>query len=245
MLQQTFSFWRRLVGAAHAPSIESDTTCATQDDRRLWVRYPADTPATVQLSQDGGPERVAARVRDISLGGANLSVDRPLRVGQLLTLELPTHGDEVEFVLACVVRSAPEGEGRWSLGCVFSRELSHADLKRLAAEPTTPADDDDQRTWKRYDCALQAFYQKVGDPEAPQREAEVLNISSSGIGLVLTEAVEPGSLLHLDLVGKGGQPARSILACVVHSNRRAAGELAVGCNFIRELAEDELRALLA
>jgi hypothetical protein len=37
---------------------------------------------------------------------------------------------------------------------------------------------------------------------------------------------------------------RSILACIVHTTVRAGGELAAGCNFIRELGEEELNALL-
>src|SRR5687768_3165481 len=103
MLSSTFSFWRRLVGKAPAPAPEP-----SQADRRLWVRYPADLTTKVQLAAGAVLEnRVSAKVRDISLGGANLLVDRRFETGQLLSLELPHVNDDTHTVLACVVRSIP------------------------------------------------------------------------------------------------------------------------------------------
>src|SRR5947209_5575524 len=90
---------------------------------------------------------------------------------------------------------------------------------------------EDRRLWVRYECAVRATYQRIGDESEQSRDARVLNISATGVGMLLTETVEPGSLLHLTLHGKQGQPVRTILACVVHSTLRAGGELAVGCNF--------------
>jgi hypothetical protein len=126
---------------------------------------------------------------------------------------------------------------------VFSRELSADDLERFGATKTK-ATGDDKRTHVRFESSVRATYQRVGDPAPESRDAQVLNISATGVGLMLTEGTSPGSLLHLTLHGKQGQPMRSILACVVHSTERASGEVAVGCNFIRELGEDELHALL-
>ena len=241
MFERTASLWRRLVGANPGQQTSGGTATAVHEDRRLWCRYKSDSEATLQLGSD---DRVSARVRDISLGGANLVVNRPVSSGQMLTLELPSaNGQELQVVLACVVRVVPTGEGEWSVGCVFSRELSPEDLDRLGAEPKK-GDAADQRTWVRYPCNLEAVYQPVGADEAKPRPAEVLNVSASGVGLLLREPVEAGTLLQLDLVGRQGTVTRSILACVVHSTRQSDGALAVGCNFIRELAEEELRSLL-
>src|SRR5262249_8344078 len=119
MFGPTFSFWRRLV--SKTPPSNMDTSA----ERRVWVRYPADVLANVQPAQNAELEnRVCARVRDISLGGANLLVDRPFEAGQMLTLELPERdAHDKQTVLACVVRAVPESDGQWALGCVFSREL--------------------------------------------------------------------------------------------------------------------------
>jgi head-tail adaptor len=241
MFERTFSFWQRLIGKTH-PDAEGGGT-AVQEDRRLWVRYEANLEARVQLSQQSRAERVGARVRNISVGGASLVTDRPFQAGQILSLELPSTGDEQQVVLACVVRVAPLVDAAWSLGCVFARELSAQDLEKVGAQKAKPADDD-QRTWVRYDCTSTATYQRIGEENGHTHTAKVLNISASGVGLILQEPAEPGCLISLNLQGKQGAPVRSILACVVHTTVRAGGEMAVGCNFIRELGEDELNALL-
>jgi c-di-GMP-binding flagellar brake protein YcgR len=241
MFERTFSFWRRLIGKAEQPTAVGGTAVA--EDRRLWMRYEADLDAHVQLAQESHAERVSARVRDISLGGINLITDRVFQAGQILSIELPGPDDEQQVVLACVVRVAVQRDGAWSLGCVFSRELTVQDLEKVGAQKAKPAPGD-QRSWVRYDTTTTATYQRIGDEHGQTHIAQVLNVSASGVGLLLREPVEPGSLINLSLQGKHGQPVRSILACVVHTTVRAGGELAVGCNFIRELAEDELQILL-
>jgi hypothetical protein len=244
MFERTFTFWRRLVGIpsepAHVSSAESAT--ATQEDRRLWVRYAADADARIQLADQPGSEMVAVKVRDMSQGGANLIADKPIQAGQILSLEMPFDDGEVYTILACVVRANPEN-GQWSLGCVFSRELSHEDLSHFGAEKVKH-NPEDQRTWVRYDSTLRACYQPIGQAEGPHAEAQVLNISASGIGLLMREPSVAGTLINLELLDRNGQSLRTILACIVHTTSRANGEYAAGCNFIRELSEQELQALL-
>jgi hypothetical protein len=243
MFERTLSLCRRLLG--NRRQVDDAGATAVHDDRRLWVRYEADVQTSVHLAQANGSERIAARVRDVSVGGARLVVDRPLQLGQILSLELPGER-EVQKVLAYVVRVIKLAEARWSLGCTFSRELSPADLERFAARPARlrQRDQRDQRASERHPCTLSASYQRIGEGESPVGTARVLNISASGIGLVLTEAVEAGSLLNLNLHNSQGALVHTILGCVVHSTVRASGEVVIGCNFIRELGETELRALL-
>jgi hypothetical protein len=238
MFEKTFSFWRRLVGTAPASQ-----AAPPQDDRRLWIRYAADLQGNIQLAEKQGSAKILAKIRDLSLGGANLLVDRPLQAGQMLSLELPAYKDEIRTVLACVVRVLPQNDGKWSLGCVFSRELNHEDLGSFGAQKVQ-ASEDDNRTWVRFFCALKASYRKVGDPAEQSQSAQVLNISANGIGLSVQPTLEAGALLNVDLHDKSGRMVRTILACVVHTTLRAGGDYAVGCNFIRELSEEELQSLL-
>jgi len=241
MFEKTFSFWRRLVGAESAPA-SANPARAAQDDRRLWVRYETDLQGSIQLAQSAGSAKVQAKVRDLSVGGANLVVDQALPLGQMLSLELPA-GAEIRTVLACVVRVIGQKDGAWSLGCVFSRELNEDELGTLGAQKVQ-ADGSDKRIWVRFDTQRKANYRKVGDPSAQALPAEVLNISANGIGLCVNPSLEAGALLNVDLLDKSGRTVRSILACVVHTTLRASGDYAVGCNFIRELNEDELKSLL-
>jgi hypothetical protein len=235
MFEKTFSFWRRLVGPAPAPIVV--------DDRRLWVRYAADLDGNVQLAAKQGSDKILAKVRDLSLGGANLLVDQPLGLGQMLSVELPVNQGNVRTVLACVVRVHPE-DGKWSLGCVFSRELDRDDGGAFGAQDVqTP--NHELRSWIRFSSDLKANYAKVGDATSGSHSAKVLNISANGIGLAVDPTLEAGALVNVELLDKNGRAQRTLLACVVHTTTRADGTCAVGCNFIRELTEEELQSLLA
>jgi head-tail adaptor len=238
MFAKTLTLWNRLTGTSPAAS-----TASVVDDRRLWVRYATDLQGNVQLATDGQSEKFLANVRDLSLGGANVRIDRPIEAGQMLTLELPADENEIRTVLACVVRVIPEANGVWSLGCVFSRELSRSDLVRCGT-PKVESADDNKRVWVRFACTLKANCRRASDPASEACPVDVLNISATGIGLSVRTVLELGTLLSVDLLDKNGRPACAILACVVHSTLRASGDYSLGCNFIRELTEEELKSLL-
>jgi c-di-GMP-binding flagellar brake protein YcgR len=237
MFEKSFAFWRRLLGKP----LPVEEATAVDDDRRRWARYAADVPSKVQLEQQGHHDKIQASIRDLSQGGVNLLVEHPLPAGQMLSLELPADKDEVRTVLACVVRATREDGDKWSLGCVFSRELAQEDLERFGEQ--AQASHADKRVWVRYECMLQADCRRISDPDAAPQRVHVLNISASGIGLALPAPVESGALLTLDLLDKDGRQVCTILACAVHTAQHA-GDCAVGCNFIRELSEDELQSLL-
>jgi hypothetical protein len=233
MFARKFSFWRKLVG-------RRDCVGSTEDDRRVWVRYPANLETTLQ--PPGDTSRFAARVRDISRGGVNLVADRAFQPGDHLSLELPAPAGQTHNVLACIVRVTAEPEGQWALGCTFSRELSDEDLQDLGArrEKHAPAD---QRTWIRFPCEIRASYQQVGG-DGVSYDAQVQNISASGIALLVPAPVETGVLLTVELHAATGTEVRTILACVVHAASEGEGAWALGCNFIRELTEDDLNVLV-
>jgi hypothetical protein len=253
MFGRTFSFWRRLAGKT------DDASVATE--RRLWVRYPAAARTNVQSAEDPVPQnRVSAKVRDISVGGANLLVDQRFDVGQMVSVELPRGQDAAPAtVLACVVRAEPQTDGEWALGCVFSRELTDEDFAGFGAQRDEPVSDKplsdeavsdepmpdehmpkDQRAWARFRADLRARFQKISDLDNRTYLARVLNLSASGVGLEVTTRTDAGALLSVDFIGVDGSVARTILSCVVHVTARSSGVWALGCNFIRELSEEDL-----
>lgn len=239
MFERTFSFWRRLVGKT--PPTEGDSP---KEERRVWVRFPADLMVNLQLNGKVAPTRLAAEVRDISLGGVNLIVDREFTPGSMVRLELPrSMSADTHEVLACVVRVNEAGEGRWSLGCVFSRELTEEDLQGFGAE-RVKHDSKDQRIWMRFPVTLRARIQKVASPDTTVYDGQILNLSPSGVGVLVKNEVEAGSVLSIDLVNEAGTTVKTILGCVVHVASHPTGEYSLGCNFIRQLQEDELRALV-
>ena len=123
------------------------------------------------------------------------------------------------------------------------RELSEADLQSLGANRERP-EQDEQRQWKRFETNITATVQQVTTAEQTPCAAKVLNVSVSGVGLLVDRVIENGALLSVELHNAAATIDRTLLACVVHVSRRAAGEWALGCNFIRSLGEDDLKALL-
>ncbi|MCS7046094.1 MAG: PilZ domain-containing protein [Gemmataceae bacterium] len=211
----------------------------------MWSRHPTELAATLHLANESEQPAVPAQVRDISRGGAKVTVDRQLLPGSMVNLHLPRNDDsEPLTVLACVVRSERLENGCYVLGCVFSRELADDDLSHLGARRVRH-DPEDQRVWQRFDCRLRAKIQRVGSPHAAQpTEVQVANLSASGVGLLSGVPIDAGVLLNLELIGKDGGAVRTILACVVHVSRRSDGQWGLGCNFIRELKEEDFQALL-
>jgi hypothetical protein len=239
MFERTVSLWRRLIGSR--PRLVSPDN---PDDRRVWVRFPADLETTCRPAGADDPSCFSAVVRDISGGGLSLSTDRAFAPGDLLTVELPGPDTQAAYaVLACVVHVNHQGDGQWVLGCTFSRELSDDDLAPFGARRSKPQPSD-QRTWDRYTVEVHAGYQLALDGGSEEHPARVLNISPTGVGLLVEAPVAAGTVLSLRLRSPSGSTDKTMLSCVVHVNRQAEGEWALGCNFISELSESELLALL-
>ena len=241
MFQRTFSLWRRLVGS-HP---RKPATGQAVEDRRLWCRHAADLETTYRPAGSDDPTRFTAVVRNLSVGGLSLEADRAFVPGDLLTVELPAPAEDAPSyaALACVVHVTDQGAGRWVLGCTFARELSDEDLAPFGARRTRPRPSD-QRTWERFDCDVRANYQVATDPESGPRPAKVLNISPSGVGLLVDQPIDNGTLLSVELRSPVGGSGKTMLSCVCHVARHGEGQWALGCNFITELSESELLALL-
>ncbi len=230
------SLWRRLIGTGAEQKQDAG------DDRRIWVRHPADLETTLKSAHNGSADRLSARVRDISRGGVSLVVSRKFKVGELLSVELPKDGATHE-VLACIVRCEKANDKEWSVGCTFSSELSDDELQGFGAR-RRPHDPADNRRWVRYECDVHATYELI-TAAGEKHPAQVLNISASGVGLVVSRHVEPGALLNVELQSPEGKTLHTMLACVVHVNPRSNSQFALGCNFIRELSEEDLEQLIA
>jgi hypothetical protein len=235
MFERAAALWRRLIHGEPAPA-----PATPEAERRVWVRHPADL--TTQVRADGGPG-FSARIRDVSLGGVQLIADHPVEAGELLTVALPSAGAAPDvLVLACVVHCRQVGPGEWAVGCHFACELDEDDLRAFGAGRTRPTPPDN-RAWDRYACDVRAVCQ-VANADDAGWAAQVLNVSASGLALLADRAVPAGALLSAELHGPHDNPPLTILACVVHVTDRGDGRHALGCNFIRELSEADLRSLL-
>jgi PilZ domain len=240
MFERTFSSCRNSAGEANGDP-GADRASSSADQRRSWLRYRVNMETSVQLPNSAMRDVLHASIRDISRGGVNLIVDRNVPAGQLLNLDLPRDDDRGYTALACVVRSKEMGKGQWALGCVFSRELTDEDLTAFA---TRQVGSTDNRQRPRFDCDLQATYQMIGEAGLAEDALQVSNLSASGVGLTVDRFIDAGVLLSVELRGKDETAVRSILSCVVHVTKQSERRWTLGCNFIRELGDEDLLALI-
>jgi hypothetical protein len=236
------TFWRWLTGQPLplTPTQEADKAA---EERRVWLRYAAQRNVRCGEAHDTTDAGAMGVIRDLSRGGVQIVAARRFEPGTLLSVELPALGEQGTLtVLACVVRAQPHGDSEWAMGCRFSCQLNEDQLGAFGAARARPASSD-PRGWERFACDVKAFVQRVNSTDAAYRPARVLNIAVGGMALQVDEPVAVGELLSADLHDANGQPIVTLLACVVHSEAGAEGHR-LGCNFIRELTDQEVRALV-
>ena len=183
-------------------------------------------------------------MRNISRGGINLVAGQPFEPGALLSIALPgTAGEESsEQGLVCVVRCSPSAD-RWQVGCTFATPLSDSDLMRFRSVEAAPLPSD-HRAWVRFPCQAQAAFTVVGSADSAANPASVINISVNGIALESKVPLSVGTLLSIELRRGESQPVCTTLASVVRTTLERNGDRIAGCNFIRELAEEQVQLLL-
>jgi hypothetical protein len=114
----------------------------------------------------------------------------------------------------------------------------------LSPGPARPlhATDDDHRCSVRYALGYSRAAGLRSSGRRGWRSAVCTNVSAFGAGLILDEALTPGSLVTLRLPG-GPSPGEGItrLACVVHLTPQAEGGWLAGCEFCFRLDDAELK----
>jgi hypothetical protein len=240
MFERATSFWQSLLGR------NAEDLAPVDAERRVWLRYSCELQTTVRPADAQPGTRLSAQVRDISRGGISLQTNHRFEIGSLLSVELPCAAEKWKtVVLAYIVRGAAQAEGHWEYGCTFASELNEDDLAPFGAvrqkyEPP------DQRNWVRFPCDLRATYQRVRpiEPKPPPHVGEIVDISANGVGMIVAESIDVGTLLHLHLSTAAGDAALPMLISVVRQTTQPDGRWTLGCNFLRELGDDELRPFL-
>lgn len=185
-----------------------------------------------------------ALIRDVSRSGVSLLVDSQLAPGDMISIEVPhaANAAHVVTLLACVSRVSQASEDLISVGCSFSIELNDDEMAYFGgAKPKQSGQE--QRAWVRQSVQTVAEYRVLPDENAPAKFADVVNLSPAGIGLLINYCVETGSVLSISLNRGMDRAPLSILASVVYMTDCSDGRWAVGCNFIRQLTQDELKSI--
>jgi PilZ domain len=240
MFERTASLWRRLTG--HVKS-ESDAGASEGDERRVWLRYPSNVMTQFAPANGTGQPALAGMIRDVSLGGIKLVVHQPIEPGTMLSISLPRQGESSMTVLACVVHCREISTSQWAVGCSFSAELEEGQLLAFGARKPGKSSQEG-RNGNRFSCNVKAFCQLPNQAATPPLEAKVLNVSASGMAVQFEQPLPAGTLFSAELHSPRGPQTLTILACVVHVAIQPDGQRISGCNFIRELSETDIEALL-
>jgi hypothetical protein len=104
---------------------------------------------------------------------------------------------------------------------------------------------DERRASVRHVCNLDTLCQPT-DVEEPEERwpATVCDISLEGIGVLVREPFQPGTVIGVDLTSPDETLEYTMFAKVMNVQALPDGRWRAGCVFTRKLSEDELRSLL-
>jgi hypothetical protein len=91
---------------------------------------------------------------------------------------------------------------------------------------------------------LTVSYRVVKPPQMVAGVAEAVDLSSLGVGLAVSQPVEVGAMLELELPLQDRGATRTMLAGVVRVVGPVDDTWSLGCSFVQELTDAELAALV-
>jgi c-di-GMP-binding flagellar brake protein YcgR len=239
MSQSKVSSWGQFLGLRQ----KGDEGPTPGSDRRACIRHDIALPTRCERANDPEPVLVKGSARNISREGISVVLGQGFEIGDVLKIELASEQQSIAtVVLACVVHVGQDG-GNWVHGCAFVSELSDQELQQFGAQRVRP-EEVEHRTWVRFPCELDATYRLMRVSEREWSRAKVVDISASGVGLLVQRAIDAGALVRIVLTPPDGGESLKVVACVVRVTERPDGELVLGCNFIRELSTQELQGLV-
>jgi len=164
--------------------------------------------------------------------------------GKFLDIDLENQSGNWSGALrARVIHAEKVGDGNWLVGCAFILELDDAELRFFHAEKIKPVVDDGRR-WVRFPCDIETVCYTCETVPGERLRAQIINVSAGGLGLMIPCEFPQGTLFRLELPTAKSQPARLLLLRVVHCVEQENRGWFLGCEFARQLGDEELHALL-
>src|SRR5262249_35993927 len=118
----------------------------------------------------------------------------------------------------------------------------------VGCEPATarPRMHAECRVWERHPCDLEASCQPIAARGDRDRAwpGVIRDGSGGGGGLGLGRRFERGAGLAVEIPATASTPSEVLLARVVHATALPGGRWLLGCGFVSQLSDDELRRLL-
>jgi hypothetical protein len=110
--------------------------------------------------------------------------------------------------------------------------------------PSRARQTSERRAWIRFRSRTpEVYWQLFGSKEQDLWPAQVLNVSTRGIGLLLDRAVTTGTILTFKL-SKTDLKAKGYLVRVKHVSPLDSGKFKIGATFVVPLSDEQLHALV-
>ncbi len=222
-------------------------------ERRASQRWASRLKFRCRLKRATEEGAWIASVRDISTNGIGLNVNRPVKAGMSLTLEIPTHAGQINKTVLVRVRHARplsnQGDGRvgwWVVGGKLSRKLSHEEIEFLRNRaPAILLVQSERRTVVRHTTRLKAPCPVIRVAEEGPWFATLRNVSFSGLSMIANRPFKGSTLLTVELPNKTGGLTTRRLFRVLHVRQQPGSQWwIIGGQLLSPLAPQELRDLL-
>ncbi len=109
-------------------------------------------------------------------------------------------------------------------------------------ERTDQAPGVERRASVRYQCSQSATFASA--PNYERFVARVKDISITGVGLVVSTHIEPGTYLIVEMKTRARGILLTLLARVVHSTPQSENSWNVGCELVNKPTEEQLQSLV-
>ncbi len=195
-------------------------------EQRYESCHPTDAVLLIERRTEGAPQSVAARLLDISPGGAKLAVEVSIPFDQLVRLKINLPNRNLELVVtASVCWTRPAGEDGWLVGCAFQPRLPEETLDELANGGYL-----ERRTHSRFPLVLRATAcWELGEPKVAVR---LQDASDGGFAMLSPQPGETGRrvLLQLSFADRASASVRGAIQWQV----KAGDQYLIGCSFISQ-----------
>lgn len=211
---------------------ESPIKASSRIERRVWPRYACDMPAECLpvAARANLDVSWSAKIRNISVGGVGLVLDRRFERGAGLAIACQAKGAESSGpFLARVVHATTQSDSSWLLGCTFLSKLSDGELQDFLRVAQEVAHQQPKR-----EIVLDRLSARPVDEQLVNGVCKNLSKAVLLAGVTLESATPSGESAHLlarrlHLVGRWPPAAGSILRLTIpiSSTRSLAAQVRV------------------
>jgi len=212
-------------------------------ERRLFRRMPCKLKVQARLIRVTQEGVWLATIRNISLEGIGLMVNRCAQRGMFLTVEIPSRPPIMRKpALMQVVHARANASGQWwNVGGQFVHKLTKDELDVLIARQPAINPPVERRTSARFTTKFKTAFPLIRVTEEGPWWVSVRDVSLRGVSLIVNRPFHTGSYATIELPNEAGGLGQSRLLCIKHVHAQPGNQWwVVGGQFLVKLTREEL-----